>query len=64
MNIPEELLKQIDTRAKELNVTRTAYLVMTISQQLKAEEITKSLPELQRMMTEAMAKQAFDNKKE
>jgi hypothetical protein len=56
MNIPDELLAQIDKKAKLLNVSRTAYVVMTLSQQLHADEAMQILPELQKMMNEASIK--------
>lgn len=56
INVPDELLAQIDKKAKSLGVNRTAYMVMTLSQAIRADEVSLVLPEMQKMMKEALQK--------
>ena len=37
INIPEELLKDVDTKAKSMYLSRSAYINMTLGQQLQKE---------------------------
>lgn len=41
---PDDLLAKIDERAKQLSMTRTAYINMAVSRQLENEEMIKNLP--------------------
>lgn len=50
MNVPEDLIRELDQQAARYGVTRTAYVTMALSQKLQSEQITKSLPELQQML--------------
>lgn len=45
-NCPDELLKKIDTRARELSMTRSAYMNMAIARQLESEEFIKNVPSM------------------
>lgn len=46
MLIPDELLKQIDEKAKSMHINRTAWVVMTLSKQLQQDYLMDNLPEL------------------
>lgn len=52
MDVPEELLRQIDAWADHYGVTRTAYVTMALSQKVQSEELTMALPEMQRVLLE------------
>jgi metal-responsive CopG/Arc/MetJ family transcriptional regulator len=56
MNLPDELLEDIDSSAKRMNVNRTAYIVMSLTQKQEAEKVTKALPELSRLMEDVTRK--------
>lgn len=54
INIPDELLAQIDSKAKSLFVNRTAWIIMALSEKLKQDDALISLPsvlEAMRSMT-------------
>lgn len=46
MLIPDELLKQIDEKAKSMHINRTAWVVMTLSKQLQQDYLMDNLPDL------------------
>lgn len=50
MNIPDDLLVQIDTHAKSLGINRTAYIVMSMSQKVQADTMLNSMPDIQRVL--------------
>ena len=39
VNIPNELLKEIDERAKSMYLSRSAYVTMTLSQRLQQDKV-------------------------
>ena len=41
---PDDLLAKVDERAKQLSMTRTAYINMAVSRQLEYEDMIKNLP--------------------
>lgn len=51
MNIPDELVKHIDEQAKSLNISRSAYVVMTMSQKVQSDIILNSMPDLKRAIS-------------
>lgn len=54
LNIPDELVAQIDAKAKSLFVNRTAWIIMALSEKLKQDDALISLPavlETMRSMT-------------
>lgn len=57
INIPDELVKTIDKKAKTLNLNRTAYIVMTLSKYMQQENIMDTLPEFVKMVKAEQAKQ-------
>lgn len=46
MLVPDHLLKEIDQRAKELNLTRTAFILSAISQKMQQDEMIRCMPQL------------------
>lgn len=46
IKLPEELLKQVDERAKSLHMTRTAYIIHSLVTAINQEDIMNSLPTL------------------
>ena len=46
VNIPNELLKEIDERAKSMYLSRSAYVTMTLSQRLQQDKVLDSMPEM------------------
>ena len=43
---PDELLKKIDARAKELSMSRSAFMNMCLARQLEQEEFMKTIPSM------------------
>lgn len=54
--MPDDLVAQVDEFAKRYGVSRSAYMVMTMSQKVQSEQVMQSMPELQSMMTAMQAK--------
>ena len=52
MNIPDDLAKQIDEHAKKLHLSRTAYIVTSMSQKIQAELIMEQMPLMQKQIQE------------
>lgn len=52
MIIPDDLLKKVDQRAKALNLTRTAYVVMSLSMKIQQDELTEVLPQMQKFLSD------------
>lgn len=46
VSISEELLNEIDKRAKRLNLSRSSYLAMTASYRMEQEDLIEKLPEM------------------
>ena len=44
--LSEELLEQIDERAKALCISRSAYISMALSQKMQADDLANNLPSL------------------
>lgn len=44
--IPEDLLKQLDEAAATINLTRSAYIAVAVSQKIQQDEMMKNLPYL------------------
>jgi metal-responsive CopG/Arc/MetJ family transcriptional regulator len=60
MNIPDELLSQIDAKAKALYVNRTAWIVMALAQKLREEGLVDKMPD----MVDIMKKITLDEMQE
>lgn len=56
--MPDDLVTQIDELAKKLGVSRSAYMVMSMSQKVQSETMLNSMPEMQRFMSEMQTKLA------
>ena len=56
--MPDDLVAQIDVFARRYGVSRSAYMVMSMSQKVQSEQVMQSMPELQTMMTTMQAKLA------
>lgn len=54
--MPDDLVAQVDQFAKRYGVSRSAYMVMTMSQKVQSEQVMQSMPELQSMMTAMQVK--------
>lgn len=46
MLIPDDLLKQIDKKAEELHMSRTAYMISATMRQMQQDELLCNLPNL------------------
>ena len=55
LNVPEELYEKISLVAGRLNVNRTAWCMMTLSQGVQASDLTKTMSELNEMIRVASA---------
>lgn len=58
INIPEELVKKIDIRAKEMYISRSAYICTALVVKLQADELVETLPELKQAI------KAYNDEKE
>ena len=59
---PDELLKKIDARAKELSMTRSSYMNMAIARQLEQEEFMKNIPSILNTFNSAIEESKRINK--
>jgi len=48
----------VDELARQLGVSRSAYIVMALKQKVQSEQVMKSMPELQNMMVQMQQKLA------
>ena len=46
MNMPEELVKKVDERAKELYLSRSAFITRAVSEKLQADDVVKIMPDV------------------
>ena len=46
MIIPDDFLKEIDERAANLNVNRTAFILMSLSQKFQQDDLIQRVPEM------------------
>jgi len=54
--MPDDLVAQIDVHAKRLGVSRSAYMVMSMSEKIQSEEVMRSMPDLQGLMNQMQRK--------
>lgn len=54
INLPDELVAQIDERAKALYISRSAYIATALSQKLQSDIMMDNMPELMKTMKEAV----------
>lgn len=52
LNIPDELVKIIDKKAKDLNINRTAFVVMSLSQYFQQGDAMDSIYKMLELMQE------------
>jgi hypothetical protein len=52
MNVPDDLLKQIDEQAENLKINRTAYIVMSMAQKVQQDQIMNAMPDLKQAIFE------------
>ena len=57
LNVPDELLAQVDDAAKAMYMTRTAWLIMAMQQRLQTDTVAKSLPMITEMYNDAKLRQ-------
>ena len=46
MIIPDDFLKEIDQRAANLNVNRTAFILMSLSHKFQQDDLIQRVPEM------------------
>ena len=54
--MPDELVSQIDEVAKRLGVSRSAYIVLSMSQRIQSDLAIRSMPDLQILMNDIQSK--------
>ena len=54
INISEDLLNQIDEKAKALFISRSAYIATALSQKLQNDKLMDSMPEMLQTMKSAV----------
>ena len=54
INLSEELLNQIDEKARALYISRSAYIATALSQKLQSDKMMDSMPEIMQTMKEAV----------
>lgn len=65
MVIPDDLLKVIDCEAEKLHINRTAFIIMSVNQQINQNMLCNNLPELIERMYQLEAWQKeYDKKNE
>ena len=55
INISDDLLKQIDEKAKSLFVSRSAYITLALVQKLQSDSVIDTMPSLVAMAKQAQA---------
>ena len=46
MVIPDDLLEKIDAKAKSLYISRTAFVITTLAQKLKEDNLVEQMPDM------------------
>lgn len=54
ITISEELVRQVDERAKQMFISRSAYISTALSQKMQADDAMRMLPEMAKTMQDAM----------
>lgn len=54
INLSEELLNQIDEKARALYISRSAYIATALSQKLLSDKMMDNMPEIMQTMKEAV----------
>lgn len=56
ITMSDDLVKKIDERAKSMYISRSAYIATALTQKMQADDALLMLPELSKVMKEAMDK--------
>lgn len=54
INLSEELLNQIDEKARALYISRSAYIATALSQKLQSDKMMDNMPEIMQTIKEAV----------
>ena len=54
LNFPDDLVTVVDARAKALNISRTAWIAMAVSQRIQADDAMANAPQLVQSMQLAL----------
>lgn len=54
INLSEELLKQIDEKAKSLYISRSAYIATALVQKMQSDKMMDNMPEMMKTMKEVV----------
>lgn len=46
INVPDDLVKKVDEKAKQMFVSRSAYISMAMSQKVQSDDLLDVLPEM------------------
>lgn len=46
VNLDENLVEEIDKKAKKLHVSRSAYIALSVSRQMQIDDMTDNLPNI------------------
>ena len=49
ISVPDEVVQKADYRAKQLGISRSAFITMTLSEALMQKEFMQNMPELLRL---------------
>lgn len=63
ITLSEELIKEIDQRAKAMYISRSAYIATALSQKMQADDAMLLLPELSKAIQDAVKMQSITAEK-
>lgn len=52
INMPDDLVKKVDERAKQMFVSRSAYISMAMSQKVLSDDLMDVLPEMRAKLSQ------------
>lgn len=55
VNIPEEVLEKADNRCKQLGISRSAFITMTVSEKLMQTDVMDNVPKMLELMSKAVS---------
>lgn len=53
ITLNDELLKEVDTMATKLNVSRSAYIAFALSQKLQSDKLIETMPQMMLALAES-----------
>ena len=62
INMPDDLVKKVDERAKQMFVSRSAYISMAMSQKVQSDDLMDVLPEMRAKLNQLA--ESLQDKKE